>query len=419
MYYKKVGESSNTYARYVFLNELIAGQDQAYIEDLLVREQEFPLRVNPEEMYILITGLKKAVYHGHYQLSTNKYMEIYVQFENKVRDYLEQNRYDGEIVLHLYEDKQICVLFSAKDKAAATPMQIAEFIQDCLQSLYQDYFLKDDRHCNQTYFYPSAITLVQIAQVCKELMQLCKLSFFWKKPMVFTADRLEVLKRRPDRAEVQELFTAFTGAVDSGAYEVFAHTLRAMQRIVRHSFDFYFLEELMQELKHFYIQCSTAYDVPMIPGIDAYFDCNMYEKEERLFEAMHTLFYSCTERIGHHGQKYSPIIQAALKIIKTGYRRESISLTYVARQIGVSPAYLSSVFNKEVRTTIPRYITTLRLEEAALLLANPELKTKDISKSVGYENHKYFVNVFKQRFGCAPKEYRQKASRQKVNRSAE
>ena len=53
------------------------------------------------------------------------------------------------------------------------------------------------------------------------------------------------------------------------------------------------------------------------------------------------------------------------------------------------------------------------MNQAKLLLANPELSITDISRSVGYTNTKTFYSTFKKYYKESPRSYQQRHLRRK------
>lgn len=91
--------------------------------------------------------------------------------------------------------------------------------------------------------------------------------------------------------------------------------------------------------------------------------------------------------------------------IKEHYTK-NITLDDIGSQFNMSPAYLSSLFSKSVKMTLFEYIIQLRMQKAKELLRSSHYKITEISKSVGYENQRYFCQVFKKNVGITPGEYR-------------
>ncbi|SDN52439.1 two-component system, response regulator YesN [Paenibacillus sp. yr247] len=87
---------------------------------------------------------------------------------------------------------------------------------------------------------------------------------------------------------------------------------------------------------------------------------------------------------------------------------EPLSLADIAEYIGVSSNYLSNVFHKRVNESYIKFLTRVRMEQAAkLLCAIPSEKIYDISEKVGYLSVKHFSYVFKKYFGMPPSDYQE------------
>lgn len=92
---------------------------------------------------------------------------------------------------------------------------------------------------------------------------------------------------------------------------------------------------------------------------------------------------------------------------------EKISLDQIARNMYLSPFYISRLFKNELGDTPINYLISLRMKEAEqLLLAQPDASIQDIAKSVGYEDAYHFSKVFKKHFGVSPSNFRK--SREKT-----
>lgn len=87
-------------------------------------------------------------------------------------------------------------------------------------------------------------------------------------------------------------------------------------------------------------------------------------------------------------------------------RHRDISSRDICRELYCSRSHMSTVFNEATGTTIPAYITALRLEDAKALLEQTALNVTEIAYSVGFGNSNYFSQKFKQHTGMTPLEYR-------------
>ncbi len=78
----------------------------------------------------------------------------------------------------------------------------------------------------------------------------------------------------------------------------------------------------------------------------------------------------------------------------------------VARHFGVSPNYLSRVFQLQGHMTFSSYLMHVRTDRAKFLLRNYNLKLDDIAARCGYRDTAYFCRVFKKIAKVTPAEYR-------------
>lgn len=99
------------------------------------------------------------------------------------------------------------------------------------------------------------------------------------------------------------------------------------------------------------------------------------------------------------------IIKKTLDYLDNHYT-ESFNLTDIAVQFHISTAYLSKLIKKETGDNFSTYLTKIRMQKAAMLLLNTEMKVFEIASSVGYDDPNYFTNVFRMLHKCSPSDYR-------------
>lgn len=87
-----------------------------------------------------------------------------------------------------------------------------------------------------------------------------------------------------------------------------------------------------------------------------------------------------------------------------------LSLNDIAAHFYISPNYLCSVFKKEVGCNLMKFINDYRLNQAAKLLRETEMKVNKVAEAVGFPNPSYFSQRFRDYFGESPDNYRQKES---------
>lgn len=87
---------------------------------------------------------------------------------------------------------------------------------------------------------------------------------------------------------------------------------------------------------------------------------------------------------------------------------EMIKVSTLAKLVSLNEKYLSTLFKKEIGTTITEYIVTKRMEAASNMLKFSDYSYSEISSVLAFSSQSYFTCVFKKHTGLTPKQYRQK-----------
>ena len=101
----------------------------------------------------------------------------------------------------------------------------------------------------------------------------------------------------------------------------------------------------------------------------------------------------------------NPVIQQAREYIARNYQ-SNISLSDVADHCSVSSSYLSDLFHKQLGISYLKYITGMRMEQAAKLLkSHPDMRVFEVATRTGFLSDKHFISVFKKYYGVSPAMY--------------
>lgn len=96
----------------------------------------------------------------------------------------------------------------------------------------------------------------------------------------------------------------------------------------------------------------------------------------------------------------------AKEYVKEHYTESQLNISALADKMNVSLSYLSTIFKQSEGINLSTYISTLRLNHAKALLANPSCSIAQAALLSGYEDAKYFARLFKRKCGMTPSEYR-------------
>lgn len=92
-------------------------------------------------------------------------------------------------------------------------------------------------------------------------------------------------------------------------------------------------------------------------------------------------------------------------IVEVEYGDE-LGLDEIAHRVASSRRQLQRAFAEIGHTTFREYLTAVRMDNAAQLLAESKLTVRDVANRVGYRQPAQFAKAFRRRHGEAPSEYR-------------
>lgn len=81
-----------------------------------------------------------------------------------------------------------------------------------------------------------------------------------------------------------------------------------------------------------------------------------------------------------------------------------LSLTKMSEDLGISSSYLSRIFKTVMGVNFSEYLIEKKLLKAKELLNTTSWNVQEISQKLGYSSTAHFIRIFKQRFGCTPKQ---------------
>ena len=100
-------------------------------------------------------------------------------------------------------------------------------------------------------------------------------------------------------------------------------------------------------------------------------------------------------------------VEKVAKTLATRYADKNVKIDALAREAGLCRSLFSRLFTRLTGETPRRHILTLRLEEAKRLLAGTDRPVADIARAVGFLGTSRLFELFKERTGLAPLDYRE------------
>ncbi len=98
------------------------------------------------------------------------------------------------------------------------------------------------------------------------------------------------------------------------------------------------------------------------------------------------------------------IIRRAQQYIST-HIREKLSVPLVARNVDVSPSYLTALFHKNLQISPGEYIRRIKLQESKQMIRENSMNFTEIAAALQYSTVHHFSRQFKEKFGVTPTEY--------------
>jgi transcriptional regulator GlxA family with amidase domain len=105
---------------------------------------------------------------------------------------------------------------------------------------------------------------------------------------------------------------------------------------------------------------------------------------------------------------YDPdqVLVDSAKAMLDGCFAENISLTGIAKMLGVSRGHLARLFRKKYAKTPERYVAELRVKKAVELLRDTDGKVLEIAYAAGFKSPSSFYRCFREHTGHKPGEHR-------------
>lgn len=107
----------------------------------------------------------------------------------------------------------------------------------------------------------------------------------------------------------------------------------------------------------------------------------------------------------HNEADYSNRTQAAIKIMETQYATIE-GIERIAGLLDISPNHLTREFTRETGVPPIKYLTNIRLQQAAALLLETALPVHHIAVTCGFSCGNYFTKIFRKHMNATPQEYR-------------
>ncbi|MBU3875264.1 AraC family transcriptional regulator [Faecalicatena sp. AGMB00832] len=126
---------------------------------------------------------------------------------------------------------------------------------------------------------------------------------------------------------------------------------------------------------------------------------------EIIYILVHSFSYKVDRKERQKNEKNLERIQTIIEYVEEHYQ-EPISIPEIAGLVGLNEIYFSRFFKNNMGMTFLEYLNMVRLEKIYVDLLNTNMPIKDIQEKHGFYNDKVFRRMFKEVYGCTPREAR-------------
>lgn len=103
--------------------------------------------------------------------------------------------------------------------------------------------------------------------------------------------------------------------------------------------------------------------------------------------------------------RHDPFTSQVCDIINKNISNPALGVNDISKEMNVSRATVFNKIKSTLNTTPNMLIHILRLEKAAQLLRNPNVRISEVYYTIGFTSGSYFSKLFRKEFGMTPKEY--------------
>ena len=97
-------------------------------------------------------------------------------------------------------------------------------------------------------------------------------------------------------------------------------------------------------------------------------------------------------------------------IIEKNIQSTVIKSDFIAHELGIHRTSLYNLSKKYLDTTLGERILNHRLKFAERLLHNNDFSINEVAEKCGFSDYKYFIKLFKRKYGLTPGQYRRNIS---------
>lgn len=395
-----------TYCGLYIMNEMLFGQSGEQIETMQ-RDMGVTLNVDAENCYILLTGVKKKEYSRRLKMDRTRFLElVYVHLRSVMDQLAAEEHIQYELGVLNYDYSKRIIIILSPNRTRFDPRPCARKISSMLEEQYRREEFENPYFSNIMAVSDKITSFEQISPEFEKLMHLHDLSFFRRTGQPLTRELMNECHVPYSMVEAERAIDDFANAVyqqdarlaEKTLHQLVIGSLKPCQDIALCRDAYYLLRQKVRQM-------SLVLGVPM-HLVDDFPHMSDFISIEEQYDAMktflHGYFFPERRKTGCPGK----ISILAVTYINQNYYKPDLGLADVAKYIHTNTTYLSRVFKQEMGIGISEYLNRLRMEQAARLLRETNIKIVSVAEKVGIEDAHYFSSLFRRYMGTSPSLYR-------------
>ena len=395
-------------AQSMVVTEVLFGQDPSFLDEMGVT-----LNTDLSDCFICLTGIPRKICNDLLNKDLGDFLAMYEGFREDILRELGPHGIALNMILVKFDrSKRICCLMTVPPNSTLAAEEAAWLIHRHLEQTYRERWGIDST--DYPFFTALSDHLDSPAQLhagFEAARTLTGLSYFAERPEVMTRRSYQERRKPFDSRMLAQSLQDIERCLLRGDCEKLEQELKKLfLQDLRHSFSFQMCDYALAGINRLVSRYNDIFlariDPARFEGLATRNRLNLLDS----YEEARSVLLECARASRKTGLSVGPVTLEAVQYLRVHYA-EPFTVRQLAQHIGVSPNYLSSTFNEEVGESVPEYVTKVRLEHAKTLLVATDDTAASIGQQVGFASGKYFAQVFKERVGVTPAQYREEYRR--------
>ncbi len=300
-------------------------------------------------------------------------------------------------VIHLSFSYGILVLIIDTEKNKFLDKMFSAHILPCLNNI-------GSCHCS----YASILGLTGLENAIAELKDLLSYTFVYGSDVILDKQMIEKLEFTP-LCYPMDLENRIRKEIINGNYEkALKISDKFKETVIESNGRPELIREYTARFSSSIYNVAKEYDTQPEPLlIFHYFINNMIESKTKADlvlnyeKIVNTILTGTDEEVDIDNLTVLKVIN----FIRDNYSK-NITLSEAANLVGVTPEYLSKLFNQKINVNFVVFLRNFRISIAKRMILSGKYRIQEVAEQVGFKDPKYFNKVFKSVCGISPSEYK-------------